>query len=78
MEYRRLGGTAEKIETLEVRSIPQSQLTSECWDVQFRGFRACERCEYKGKKNCGGKNIRKTGKNSLGFSVPLGRDLNVH
>jgi len=58
-----------------MRSIPQSDLTGECWTVQMQGLSACDRCEYKDTKECGGTKIRETGKNSRGFSVPLGRLL---
>lgn len=57
---------------LEVKTINQNQLSSECWFVQFWGLERCETCEYKNKRDCGGKNIRKTGKNKLGYTVPLG------
>lgn len=55
----------------EIRRIPQSKLTSECWLVQFRGFEACKDCEVKGTPDCGGKSIIKTGKNEKGFVVPI-------
>ena len=50
-------------------NVDQNALTSECWSVQFRGFIACKGCEFKGKRDCGGKNIIKTGKNANGFKV---------
>jgi len=34
--------------------IDQSKLTSDCWLVQFNGLAACETCEVKGTKECGG------------------------
>jgi hypothetical protein len=40
--------------------------------VQFNGFEVCKPCPYKGKKDCGGMNIIKTGKNEKGFEVPIG------
>jgi hypothetical protein len=45
--------------TGEQKIIDQSTLTSECWLIQFNGLKACESCEFKNKKSCGGKNIRK-------------------
>lgn len=50
--------------------ISQISLSDECWFVQVWGLDKCKTCSYKGK-DCGGKNIRKTGKNKLGFTVPL-------
>lgn len=54
-----------------IRTVPQDKMTSECWLIQFNGLKACESCEVKGKKSCGGKNIVKTGKNEKGHTVPL-------
>ena len=39
--------------------IDQNKLTSDCWLIQFNGLKACNKCEYLNKKDCGGKNIRK-------------------
>ena len=52
-------------------TVNQNNLTAECWDIQIWGLKKCETCDLKGKRNCGGKNIRKTGKNSLGLAVPI-------
>ena len=60
----------------ESREINQSELSEECWEIQFRGLEACENCRYKGKRSCGGKDIIKTGKNNKGFSVPLTSEEN--
>lgn len=62
-----------------VRLVPQDQMTAECWFVQAWGLDYCKTCEYYGTekkphRECGGKNIRKTGKNEKGFSVPLGKE----
>jgi hypothetical protein len=35
------------------------KLTLDCWFVQVWGLKACERCELKGKPDCGGKKILK-------------------
>ena len=59
------------IEGVEVRSIMQSDLTEECWLVQVWGLKKCQTCPTRNTAECGGKEIRKTGKNRKGFSVPL-------
>lgn len=51
--------------------IDQSDLTNECWLVQFEGVSACEDCDVKGTPECGGANIILTGKNAKGKVVPL-------
>lgn len=53
------------------RTVSQSKLSAECWPVQVWGLSACKTCEFRNKPDCGGKKIRKTGKNSLGFKVPI-------
>jgi len=53
------------------KTINQGDLTSECWMVQMFGTLRCETCEFKDTPECGGKNIRKTGKNEKGLEVPL-------
>jgi hypothetical protein len=58
---------------VKTTTINQGQLTEECWAVQMWGLGQCRTCEFLNKKTCGGKNIRETGKNSKGFSVPLGK-----
>ena len=70
-ELRLDNGTAVEI---NAREISQSEMTSECWSIQFRGPKACRGCEYRGR-HCGGKAIRKTGKNAIGFAVPLGSPI---
>jgi hypothetical protein len=62
---------SEKLKTVEVKSIKQSDLTGECWIVQFSGIKACEECEYLNTSDCGGKKIRKTLMNEKGKKVPL-------
>lgn len=49
----------DKIIVTESKKINQSELTSDCWMIQFEGLKACTECEYLNKKECGGKNIRK-------------------
>jgi len=57
------------------RSIPQAELTAECWLVQMAGLERCETCEFVDTEECGGVDIRKTGKNEKGHKVPLGDSL---
>jgi hypothetical protein len=57
-----------------IRTINSAHLTSECWQVQFEGLEACETCEYRDTENCGGQEIRETGKNDMGYKVPLEND----
>lgn len=52
-------------------TVEQSKLTAECWLVQFWGRSACKTCEFRGTEDCGGRQIRKTGKNSQGIRVPV-------
>jgi hypothetical protein len=59
------------VESNKIKSIYQNNLTSECWLVQIYGLNNCNTCEQKGKRDCGGKQIRKTGKNNLGLNVPI-------
>lgn len=61
----------EQLVKVKTATMPQNKLTFECWGVQLWGLNECSTCEFRGKKNCGGKQIRKTGKNSLGFPVPV-------
>ena len=54
----------------------QTNLTSECWLIQIEGIEACLTCEQYGSlekpgKECGGKKIRRTLKNSKNFGVPI-------
>lgn len=59
------------LKTVGTKIIKQSELTAECWLIQFDGLKACEICEAKGTDECGGKKIRETLKNEKGVSVPL-------
>jgi hypothetical protein len=36
------------------KTIDQSQLTSDCWLIQFNGLIACKTCEAYGSEDCGG------------------------
>lgn len=61
----------ENYQPIIEKDIPQKNLTAECWLIQINGLSECEKCPYKDKENCGGKEIRKTLKNKKGLSVPL-------
>lgn len=43
----------------KVYLVEQDKLTSDCWMIQIQGIEACRGCEFLGKKECGGKAIRK-------------------
>jgi len=58
-------------EKMEERMIRQKDLTAECWSVQVWGSDYCNTCEFKDADECGGKNIRKTGKNKKGIDIPI-------
>jgi hypothetical protein len=49
----------------------QSNLSSECWMIQIWGHEYCKACQYDNTKECGGKNIQKTGLNALRRKVPI-------
>lgn len=49
---------AGKLITSEIKMIKQSELTSDCWLIQFWGLDACNDCEALNKRSCGGKKIR--------------------
>lgn len=55
----------------KVRTIKQSSLSSECWLVQMWGLDRCNTCEFRGTAECGGQEIRKSGKNEKGLDVPV-------
>lgn len=57
-------------------TVPAGHLTAECLLVQMKGLPTCQECNRRDTANCGGQEIRKTGKNGLGFDVPLGEDFN--
>lgn len=48
-----------QLETFDSKEISSSNITSDCWPIQFYGLDACKKCEYKNTKECGGKNIIK-------------------
>lgn len=57
------------------KEVDQSDLTSECWDIQLRGIEACKTCEFLNTPSCGGKQIIKKLTNNKGVPVPIGRDI---
>lgn len=52
-----------------MRKIDTSKLSDECWSVQINGLIHCETCKFTGLTACMGQNIRKTGKNSKGYTI---------
>ncbi len=56
---------------MKTRTISQGNLTAECWTVQLRGTESCDECEYRDTEECGGKEIRLSGRNNKGIEVPL-------
>lgn len=43
----------------ESKEINQSELTDECWLIQFEGLSACKTCKANLTPDCGGQAIRK-------------------
>ena len=60
-----------KISGPQTRTVKQSNLTGECMMVQVWGIEHCKTCEYRNSSECGGKNIRQTGKNEKDLEVPV-------
>ena len=56
---------------ITVKTVSQKNLSSECWMVQIWGFEKCKTCELKDTPECGGQNIRKSGKNEHDLTVPI-------
>lgn len=52
-----------------VKMVKQANLTAECWMVQIYGTSHCSSCEFKDTDDCGGPEIRKSGKNEKGIEV---------
>jgi len=48
-----------KLVVTESKQIDQSELTADCWLIQFDGLSACKDCELLNKPDCGGREIRK-------------------
>lgn len=49
-----------KLIIAESKVINQSELTADCWLIQFDGLKACNDCEFLDTEDCGGINIRKS------------------
>jgi hypothetical protein len=58
-----------RLQTAPVKRVKQSSLTGECFLIQIYGTAACADCAAKDTPDCGGKEIRKTGKNEKGIEV---------
>ncbi|MBN2523658.1 MAG: hypothetical protein JXB24_10320 [Bacteroidales bacterium] len=56
---------------MKTKIVSQRMLSAECWFIQVWGKEACKSCEYYNTKECGGKQILITGKNTLGIKIPL-------
>lgn len=72
MEYAKVEQVGEQLKTVQVRQVPQAALSPECWIVQFQGLAGCKSCGARNTDDCGGPEIRLTGRNELGFLVPIG------
>ena len=51
------------------KRVKQRNLTGECMAVQIWGTNACNTCEYIDTEECGGKQIRESGKNKKGIKI---------
>ena len=56
---------------MKYKIISQKMLSAECWLVQVWGKDACRDCEYHNTEDCGGNHILNSGKNTLGYAIPL-------
>ncbi len=52
-----------------MKKIDTSKLSDECWSVQINGLNHCETCKFTGLTACVGKDIRRTGRNKLGYII---------
>ena len=59
MEYSKAKVVDNKLVLYDTKMIEQSSLNSDCWLIQFDGIIACETCEFKNTKDCGGGNTLK-------------------
>jgi hypothetical protein len=48
-----------KLVIKEQKEIKQSNLNLDCWLIQFNGLKACQKCDLKNTKDCGGGNTLK-------------------
>lgn len=56
---------------MKTKIISQKMLSAECWSVQVWGIEACTNCDFHNTSECGGRQILRTGKNTLGIVIPL-------
>lgn len=49
-----LVGKNGQIDVVNQKVIDQNKLTSDCWPLQFNGLSACQTCEFRDTKDCGG------------------------
>lgn len=54
VDYKEVELKNGKVIEKEVYTKKQSELTADCWIVQFKGLFACKECEEYCKKDCGG------------------------
>lgn len=53
-----------------MKKIDTSKLSpDECWGIQINGTKHCTNCKWTGISACEGKNIVRTGHNSLGYRI---------
>ena len=50
--------TEQGLNNLKVKTMKQSELTSECWLIQMWGINQCKTCEAFNTDECGGQKIR--------------------
>ncbi len=55
----------------QTRMVDQTEVSGECFYIQIWGSDYCADCIYRDHDECGGKDILKIGKNSLGYQIPL-------
>ena len=61
----------------KVEMVDQTEVSGECFYIQIWGSDYCADCIYRDHDGCGGKNILRIGKNSLGYQIPLQGKQNV-
>jgi len=54
MEYSEAKAVNGQIVKVKTYTKKQSELTPDCWSIQFMGLSACKKCELRGKDDCGG------------------------
>lgn len=52
--YNQMEKQDGKLKAVETHQLKQSEMTSDCWLVQFRGLKACCNCDFYKSENCGG------------------------